>query len=113
MLVLGKVGTAGKRTDRVESSTQHQILECLFVDGLQVDTFHEVENRCELASRLPDFDDVLYGSLSDSFDGGHAETHVSLFIDRKAALTVVDIRTQNRQSHSFTLVHEEADLLDV
>ena len=29
------------------------------------------------------------------------------------SLTVVDIRTQNRQSHSFTLVHEEADLLDV
>ena len=97
----------------VESTGQCQRFDIFLVAGSQADTFHEIKDIFIRTVLSPFFNDILYGSFTNTLHGTQAETDVLVLVHTELQDRFVYIRSKNLNAHCLTFVHEFCDIHNV
>ena len=101
------------QSETIEAATQRQTLKGLAVDILEADPLSKIVDVLIRTMGLTLTDDSGGSSRAHAFDGRQAETDLTLVVDTKLHITLVDARTQCRNIHRLALLHELRYLTDI
>ena len=97
----------------VESACQCKALNGLLVACLQIDTLYEIINVFVLTILLTLLYDGLYSGFADTLDTAQTKAHIAVLGHGEVQTRLIDIRCEDRHTHSFALVHELGNILNV